>query len=78
MKQLQVAGLVILCLIFLALAAYYRATPAGSLLTFMPGYEAGSGVVHTKHAIAALILAVGCGILVWFMSGKKKPTATEA
>jgi hypothetical protein len=36
----------------------YFVTPAGSLPTFMPGYEAGSQHIHKTHAIAAVIGAV--------------------
>ncbi|HUD05790.1 MAG TPA: hypothetical protein VMR18_02660 [Candidatus Saccharimonadales bacterium] len=77
MKKFIFPGLVILGLIFLALAIYYWVTPAGSLPHFMPGYQAGSKHVHLKHGLAALVLAIGCGILAWFQSGKKKPTSAS-
>ena len=42
--------------------------PAGSLPTFMPGYEAGSQHIHTTHAIAAVIGAVILFVLGLFAS----------
>jgi len=69
-------GLGALVVLFVLVAIYYVATPAESLLHFMPGYEAGVTDHHTKHAIAALLLAAGCGVLLWFSTGKKA-TPTE-
>jgi hypothetical protein len=48
----------VLAIICLIAAVVYFAMPAGSLPTFMPGYEAGSQHVHKTHAIAAVIGAV--------------------
>jgi uncharacterized membrane protein len=47
--------LAILCVIA---AVVYFVTQAGSLPTFMPGYEAGSAHVHIKHGIIAAVAAV--------------------
>lgn len=63
--------LAIIGLACLGLAIYYWVTPAESLPTWMPGYAAGSSVVHLKHGLAALILAVAAGLLLWFNSGSK-------
>lgn len=71
MKRPQTIILGVLAVLFLALAVYYWVTPAQSLLHFMPGYEAGATQTHFKHGLAALILAIGCGVLVWFTTGKK-------
>ena len=82
MKKLYITGLAVLGVAFLALAVYYWLTPAGSLPHFIPGYEAGGTQGHLKHGLAAFVLAVGCGILAWFLSGNKaasepKNTPTE-
>jgi len=61
------SGLVVLGLIFVAIACVYWFVPAGSLPGFMPGFEAGSAHVHVKHGIAALVVAVVCFILAWFL-----------
>jgi hypothetical protein len=48
----------VLAIICLIAAVVYFAIPAGSLPSFMPGYEAGSQQIHKTHAIAAVIGAV--------------------
>jgi hypothetical protein len=61
--------------LFLALSIYFWVTPAGKLPHWFGsalGYQAGSTHIHLKHGLATFILALGCGILVWFMTGKKK------
>lgn len=75
MKKPLVALFAVIGLAFLALAMYYWMTPAGSLPHGFPGYEAGSHHKHFKHGLAALILALGCGVLAWFSLGKKTPQA---
>ena len=69
--KVRIVGLGLLAAAFVALAIYYFVTPADALLHFLPGYEAGVTSHHTKHALAALVLAVGCGLLIWFSTGKK-------
>lgn len=69
--KVRIVALGILAAVFVALAVYYFLTPAGSLLHFMPGYEADVASPHVKHGLAALVLAAGCGLLIWFTSGKK-------
>jgi hypothetical protein len=79
MKKLAVVVLVILGIAFLGAAAYYWMTPADSLPRFVPGYEAGVTAKHFKHGLAALILAVGCGVLAWFLTGgKDESTSPES
>jgi hypothetical protein len=75
MKKPLFVPLIALGVIFVGLAIYYWVTPAGSLPHFFPGYQSGSTHVHLKHGLAALILAVGCGILAWFSLGKKPATS---
>jgi hypothetical protein len=41
--------------------------PAGSLPTFMPGYEAGSVHVHMKHGIIAAVAAVVLFLIGWLL-----------
>jgi len=48
----------VLAIICLIAAVVYFVMPAGSLPTFMPGYESGSQHIHKTHAIAAVIGAV--------------------
>jgi len=56
-------------LVLLAIAIVYFVEPAGSLPSFFPGHDAGSGHHHTKHGIAALVVALGCFVFAWFQSG---------
>lgn len=77
MKNMQTVGLAVLVVVFVALAVYYFVTPAQSLLHVMPGYEAGVSAPHTKHGLAALVLAAGCGLLLWFTTGKKPSAPAE-
>ncbi len=56
----------ILGVVFLALAALYALTPAGSLPAFIPGYEAGSDHVHMTHALVSLIVALLLFVFAWF------------
>ena len=56
----------LLGLVFLALAALYWLTPAGSLPAFLPGFEAGSAHVHTRHALGMLIVALVLFAFAWF------------
>lgn len=55
--------------VFLVIAIVYFIEPASSLPSFFPGHEAASSHHHTKHGIAALVVAVGCFIFAWFQSG---------
>jgi hypothetical protein len=60
-------------LLLLAVAVVYFAEPAGSLPSFFPGHEAGSGHHHVKHGIAALVLAIVCFIFAWFQTEPPAP-----
>jgi hypothetical protein len=60
---------ILLGIVFLAIAVVYFAEPAGSLPSFFPGHEAGSAHHHSKHGIAALVLAGACFVFAWFQSG---------
>jgi hypothetical protein len=53
-------------LAFAAVAIVYWTMPAGSLPSFLPGFEAGSTVVHMKHGIAAAAAGVVCFALGWY------------
>lgn len=63
-------------LLFLAIAIVYFVEPASSLPSFFLGHEAGSSHHHTKHGIAALILALGCFVFAWFQTGEDRPKPT--
>ena len=58
---------IVLGLAFAALAVVYWMVPAGSLPTFVPGFEAGSGHIHLKHGIASALVAVVVFGLGWYI-----------
>jgi hypothetical protein len=60
---------VLLGIVFVAIAVVYFVEPASSLPSFFPGHEAGSSHHHTKHGIAALVVAAACFVFAWFQSG---------
>ncbi len=57
---------IILGLAFAAVAVVYWTMPAGSLPSFMPGFDAGSTLLHVKHGIAAAAAAVVCFGFGWY------------
>jgi amino acid permease len=71
MKKLQIIIGVVVGIVCLGLAAVYWTTPAGSLPSWLPGFIAGSAVVHVKHGIAALIIALAAFVFAWFGIGKR-------
>lgn len=64
-----IVPVVLVGLLFLAIAVVYFVEPAGSLPSFFPGHAAGSSHHHAKHGIAALIVALACFVFAWFQSG---------
>ena len=63
----------------IVLAVVYWAEPAGSLPSWIPGHEAGSGHHHVKHGIAAFLLGVALLVFGWFQTGKRQtPTDDTA
>jgi hypothetical protein len=60
----------LLAIICIIAAVIYFVMPAGSLPTFMPGYEAGSAHIHLKHAIVAVVAAVVLLLLGW-LAGRR-------
>jgi hypothetical protein len=60
------AVVIILGLALIAVAIVYWVVPAGSLPSFVPGFEAGSDRVHMKHGIAAAVAAIVLLAIGWF------------
>jgi hypothetical protein len=57
----------LLAIVCVIAAVMYFVMPAGQLPTFMPGYSAGSSLIHMKHAIAAAVAAVVLFAIGWFI-----------
>jgi uncharacterized membrane protein HdeD (DUF308 family) len=66
---------VLLGVLLIVVAVIYFAQPAHSLPSFFPGHvSAGSAEAnhhHTKHGIAALVVALACFAFAWFQSGPR-------
>lgn len=69
---------VVLGVVLLIVAVIYFVEPEKSLPSFFPGYTSGSSHHHTKHGIAALVVALGCFAFAWFQSGPKARAAAGA
>ena len=61
----------LLAIICIIAAVMYFVMPAGSLPTFMPGYQAGSDHIHKTHAVAAVVAAVVLFLIGWFVGRRR-------
>ena len=75
MKKFLTIAAIVLGLCFIALAAYYWLTPAGSLPHYLPGFEANSTHVHLKHGVASVLLGLALLVFAWFNSGPERASA---
>jgi NADH:ubiquinone oxidoreductase subunit 5 (subunit L)/multisubunit Na+/H+ antiporter MnhA subunit len=70
---------VILGIVLLVVAVIYFVQPEHSLPGFFPGHASPTSAEanhhHTKHGIAALIVALACFAFAWFQTGPKTPSA---
>ncbi len=70
---------VILGIVLIVVAAIYFVTPAHSLPSFFPGHvsagDAEANHHHTKHGIAAVVVALACFAFAWFQTGPKTQAA---
>ena len=62
-------------IVLIVIAVVYWAEPAGSLPSFFPGHDAGSGHHHVKHGLLAFVLAIGCFVFAWFQTGPSSRSA---
>ncbi len=63
---------IVVGILFLVVAYLYATHAAQALPAFLPGYKAGDTHPHTKHALAAFVLALGSFVFAWFQSGPKR------
>ena len=70
---------VILGVVLIVVAVIYFVEPEHSLPSFFPGHASATSAEanhhHTKHGIAALILALACFAFAWFQTGPKARSA---
>jgi hypothetical protein len=66
---------VVVGVLLIVVAIVYFVTPEHSLPSFFPGHAAPSSTEanhhHSKHGIAALIVALACFAFAWFQTGPK-------
>lgn len=70
---------VVLGILLLVVAAIYFAEPAHSLPSFFPGHVSTTNSEadhhHTKHGIAAVIVALALFVFAWFQTGPRSGSA---
>jgi uncharacterized membrane protein HdeD (DUF308 family) len=73
---------VLLGIVLVVVAIIYFAEPAHSLPSFFPGHVSSTSSEashhHTKHGIAALVVALACFAFAWFQTGPKAQSAAGA
>ncbi|HEY2570077.1 MAG TPA: hypothetical protein VGI27_01325 [Solirubrobacteraceae bacterium] len=71
---------VILGVVMIVVAIVYFVTPEHSLPSFFPGHTSATNVEadhhHTKHGLAALVVALACFAFAWFQTGPKSAPAS--
>jgi cell division protein FtsN len=63
--------LVVIGVLLALVAGLYFADTANNLPSFLPGHQAGSARHHTKHGIAAAIVAVLAFAGAWMSGGRR-------
>jgi uncharacterized membrane protein HdeD (DUF308 family) len=70
---------VVIGVLAVVVAVIYFVEPAHSLPSFFPGHVSASSSEaahhHTKHGIAALVVALACFAFAWFATGPKTGSA---
>jgi NADH:ubiquinone oxidoreductase subunit 5 (subunit L)/multisubunit Na+/H+ antiporter MnhA subunit len=71
---------VVLGVVLIVVAIIYFVTPEHSLPSFFPGHSSATSAEanhhHTKHGIAALVVAAACFVFAWFQTGPKARSAS--
>ena len=73
---------VLVGVLLIVVAVVYFVEPAHSLPSFFPGHVSASDAEanhhHTKHGIAALVVALALFAFAWFQTGPKTSAASQA
>jgi len=66
---------IILGIVLIVVSVVYFVQPAHSLPSFFPGHVSTTSTEanhhHTKHGVAALVVALACFAFAWFQTGPK-------
>jgi len=73
-----IVAAVVFGIAFVVLGIVYWVEPAGSLPSWIPGYDAGSGHHHIKHGIASFLLGVALLIFAWFQTGDRSRSGASS
>jgi uncharacterized membrane protein HdeD (DUF308 family) len=72
---------VVIGVLLIVVAIVYFAEPAKSLPSFFPGHVSALSSEadhhHTKHGIAAVVVALACFAFAWFQTGPKAQAASD-
>jgi hypothetical protein len=71
-KSLMMIGAIVLGLIFVGIGVVYLTHQANALPAYFPGYAADVTKTHTKHGLAAFVLALASWTFAWFQGGPRK------
>jgi NADH:ubiquinone oxidoreductase subunit 5 (subunit L)/multisubunit Na+/H+ antiporter MnhA subunit len=78
-RRLLVVPVALLGVLLIVIAVIYFIQPEHSLPSFFPGHTSATSAEanhhHTKHGIAALVVALACFAFAWFQTGPKTGTA---
>jgi NADH:ubiquinone oxidoreductase subunit 5 (subunit L)/multisubunit Na+/H+ antiporter MnhA subunit len=70
---------VLLGILLIVVAIVYFVQPEHSLPSFFPGHTSATSAEanhhHTKHGIAALVVAIACFAFAWFQTGPRTGSA---
>jgi hypothetical protein len=70
-------ALLLLGVVFVALAVVYFSESAAKLPSFFPGHQANVTRHHTKHGLALLALAAVTWIGAWFTTAPSRSSSSE-
>jgi uncharacterized membrane protein HdeD (DUF308 family) len=77
-RRLLAGAAALVGVVLIVVAVVYFSQPAHSIPSFFPGHvSAGDSEAshhHTKHGIAALVVALACFAFAWFQTGPKAST----
>lgn len=72
---------ILIGVLLIVVAIIYFSTPEHSLPSFFPGHASASSPEashhHTKHGIAALVVAFACFAFAWFQTGPKATSSNS-
>jgi NADH:ubiquinone oxidoreductase subunit 5 (subunit L)/multisubunit Na+/H+ antiporter MnhA subunit len=70
---------IVIGILLIVVAVIYFVTPEHSLPSFFPGHSSATSAEanhhHTKHGIAALVVALAAFAFAWFATGPKAAAA---